>query len=326
MKEIMVLVEHRRGEVRDITWEMLSRGRELAEQMEAEINAVLLGDRVDSFAEALRPRANHVFVVQDESLQIFNSESYERVLRSFLEERKPILTMVSHSSTGMDLAPSLAVRLKMPLATDCVNVEWNGASWSLTRPMYGGKIYQRVFFNRDGPCMVTVRSGSFPLVEREPVAGEIVPLPCPKVADPLPKRFLEYVESALEGIDITKSDILVAVGRGMKGPENIPLAKELADALGGTLACSRPVVDRRWLPKNRQVGTSGKTVTPKVYIALGISGAFQHVAGMKGAGTIIAINKDPKAPIFNIAHYGVVADLFKVLPILKEKAKAFRQR
>ena len=137
----------------------------------------------------------------------------------------------------------------------------------------------------------------------------------------LAKRFLEYVEAAVGEVDITQADILVSVGRGIKEAENIPMVKELADAMGAALACSRPVVDKKWLPKGCQVGTSGKTVKPKVYVAIGISGAFQHIAGMKGAGTVIAINKDPKAPIFNIAHYGIVADLFKVIPVLKEKVK-----
>ena len=134
------------------------------------------------------------------------------------------------------------------------------------------------------------------------------------------------MEAALGDVDITQADILVSVGRGIKGPENIPVVKEFAEAIGGTLSCSRPVVDKKWLPKGCQVGTSGKTVKPKVYIAVGISGAFQHIAGMKGAGTVIAINKDPKAPIFGVAHYGIVGDLFKIIPALKEKAKELRQR
>jgi len=174
--------------------------------------------------------------------------------------------------------------------------------------------------------MATIRSGAFQITEGDSLNGQIIPLPSPLSDGALAKRFLEYVEAALGDIDITQADILVAVGRGIKGVENIPMAKELADAVGGTLACSRPVVDKRWLPKSCQVGTSGKTVRPKVYIALGISGAFQHMAGMKGAATIIAVNKDPKAPIFNIAHYGIVGDLFKIVPVLKEKVEGLQQR
>jgi electron transfer flavoprotein alpha subunit len=140
------------------------------------------------------------------------------------------------------------------------------------------------------------------------------------------RRFMEYVEAAAEGADITQADVIVAVGQGIRESKNIRLVEELAEALGGTLACSRPIVDKKWLPKYRQVGTSGKTVSPKVYVAIGISGAFQHVTGMKGAGTIIAINKDPRAPIFRVADYGIVEDLFKVVPLLSEKAKESRAR
>jgi electron transfer flavoprotein alpha subunit len=141
----------------------------------------------------------------------------------------------------------------------------------------------------------------------------------------LAKRFLQYVEAAVGEVDITQADILVSVGRGIKEAANIPMVKEFADAIGATLSCSRPVVDKKWLPKDRQVGTSGKTVKPKIYVAVGISGAFQHIAGMKGAGTVIAINKDPKAPIFGVATYGIVADLFKIVPVLKDKVKELRK-
>ena len=173
--------------------------------------------------------------------------------------------------------------------------------------------------------MVTVRSGAFPVIERDPLEGEIVPLPSPLTDESLARSFLQYVEAAAGEVDITQADILVSVGRGIKDPENIPMVKELADAIGGTLACSRPVVDKKWLPKGCQVGTSGKTVKPKIYIAIGISGAFQHIAGMKGAGTVIAINKDPKAPIFSVAQYGIVADLFKIVPVLKDKIRELKQ-
>jgi electron transfer flavoprotein alpha subunit len=174
--------------------------------------------------------------------------------------------------------------------------------------------------------MVTVRSGAFPALEKEALPGEIRELPSPLSDEGLARRFLQFVEAAVGEVDITQADILVSVGRGIKEADNIPMVKELADAIGGTLSCSRPVVDKKWLPKDRQVGTSGKTVKPKVYIAIGISGAFQHVAGMKGSGTVIAINKDPKAPIFGVATYGIVADLFKIVPVLREKIKGMKQK
>jgi electron transfer flavoprotein alpha subunit len=266
-----------------------------------------------------------VFLIEDERLEAFNSETYEKVLIQLITERKPSLTLISHTAMGMDFAPSLATRLKMPLATDCIGIDVAGETFSLTRQLYAGKVNAAVSFLKEGPYMITVRSGAFPVLEKEPLPGEIVSVPSPLTDEGLAKRFLQYVEAVVGEVDITQADILVSVGRGIKDAENIPIVKELADALGGALACSRPVVDKKWLPKDRQVGTSGKTVKPKVYIAIGISGAFQHVAGMKNAGTIIAVNKDPKAPIFSVARYGIVADLFKIVPVLKDKIKELKK-
>jgi len=325
VKEILVVAEHRRGELREVTWEMLSKARQLGQSLGAEVSVALLGKGVSAFAEALRKACSKVFLIDDERLECFNSETYQPVLANLFSERKPLLTLIAHSTQGMDLAPSLAVHLKIPLATDCVGIDCVGTAWSLTRQMYGGKLSARVSFTREGSSMVTARPGAFPISEDPSLPGEIISVPASLSESALARRFLEYVEAAAADVDITQSDILVAVGRGIKGTENIPMAKELADALGGVLACSRPVVDKKWLPKGCQVGTSGKTVKPKVYIALGISGAFQHLAGMKGAETIIAINKDPKAPIFSVAQYGIVGDLFKLVPVIKEKIKEMRK-
>ncbi len=325
MKEILVVAEHRRGELREVTWEMVSKARRLAAGLDAEVVVALLGKEVSLFAEALRKGCSKVLSIDDDGLEFFNSETYQPALAHLLSQRKPLLTLIAHSTQGMDLAPGLAVHLKLPLATDCVGIDWVGDRWSLTRDLYGGKLNARVSFNREGPSMVTVRPGAFPVSESPSLPGEIIPLPAGLPEGILVRRFLEYLEAAAADVDITKADILVSVGRGIKGPDNLPMAKELADAVGGALACSRPVVDKKWLPKGCQVGTSGKTVKPKVYIALGISGAFQHLAGMKGAGTIIAVNKDPKAPIFSIAQYGIVGDLFKFIPVLKEALKKRRE-
>jgi electron transfer flavoprotein alpha subunit len=326
MKEILVLAEHRQGQWRDITFEMLSKARQLAESFGSEVHAVVLGKGVANSTDALRPMAHRVLLVEDERLEAFNSETYQTVLAQLITERKPLLTLIGHSTLGMDLAPNLAVQLKMPLATDCIGIDGKDGSFVLTRQIYGGKINSTVLFNKPGPYLVTLRAGTFPVLQRDSLQGDIIPLASPLTDGNLPKRFLAYVEAALGGVDITQADILVSVGRGIKGPENLPLVKEFAEAIGGTLSCSRPVVDKKWLPKGCQVGTSGKTVKPKIYLAVGISGAFQHIAGMKGAGTVIAINKDPKAPIFGVAHYGIVGDLFKIIPALKEKAKGLKQR
>jgi electron transfer flavoprotein alpha subunit len=324
MKKIIALAEHRQGELRDITWEVLSKGRQLAEGMGAEVEVALLGKGVKKLAEALKPKANRVLLVEDDRLEAFNSETYQKVLTQLITERKPSLTLIGHTAMGMDIAPALAVQLKMPIATDCIGVDVVGESFALTRQLYGGKVNAAVSFLKSGPYIITLRTGGFPVVEKD-LPGEIVSIPSPLTDEGLVKRFLQYVEAAVGEVDITQANVLVSVGRGIKEAENIPLVKELADMLGGALSCSRPVVDKKWLPKDRQVGTSGKTVKPKVYIAIGISGAFQHVAGMKGAGTVIAINKDPKAPIFSVANYGIVADLFKFVPVLKEKVKELKK-
>jgi len=325
MKEIIVIAEHRRGELRDVTWEMLSKGRQLAESTSAELGVALLGKGMNPLAGALKSKVKRVLLIEDPRLEAFNPETYKKVLIQLITERKPFLTLIGHTAMGMDYAPRLAVSLKMPLATDCIGIEVKDESLSLIRQLYGGKVNAEVSFTKKGPFMITVRPGAFPVVEKEPLAGEIVSISSPLTDEGLARRFVEFVEAAAGEVDITQADILVSVGRGIKEIANIPIVKELADALGAPLACSRPVVDKKWLPKGCQVGTSGKTVKPKVYIAVGISGAFQHIAGMKGAGTIIAINKDPKAPIFSVAQYGIVADLFKIVPVIKDKIKQMKK-
>jgi electron transfer flavoprotein alpha subunit len=224
----------------------------------------------------------------------------------------------------MDWAPTLAVRLGAPLVTDAVGLAWDRGSLSASRAVYGGKLQAKVRAAAAPTVVATVRPGSF---ERAPSAG-VNPGPVEEVALELPaslgKRFVRWVQDAAGDVDITQADVLVSVGRGIGDKENLDVAEALAKALGATVSCSRPVVDVHWLAKERQVGISGKTVKPKVYIALGISGAFQHVTAMKGATTIIAVNKDAKAPIFRVAHHGIVGDLFKVVPALTAAVQAAR--
>lgn len=318
MADILVLVEHRRGEIRDITFEMLMKGKTLSEKTGKPLTALLLGNDVGEMAEGLKDLANRVVLIEDPKLENFNSEIYQRVLGNVIEQEKPFLLFIGHTAFGMDLAPTLATQMKAPLATDCTDVMVDDDQIRAIRQTYGGKLNVEVRL-KPAPCsMVTVRPASVS-VEDYSLAGEITRVTSPLTEEIASKRFLEYVEAAAGEVDITQANILVSVGRGIKDPEYIPMVQELANSLGATLSCSRPVVDKKWLPKDRQVGTSGKTVKPTVYIAIGISGAFQHIAGMKGSGTIIAINRDPKAPIFNVAHYGIVGDLLKIVPALKGK-------
>jgi electron transfer flavoprotein alpha subunit len=320
VQDIFVLVEHRRGEIRDITFEMLTKGKDLSEKSGKELVALLLGNNLGEMAGQLSNRANRVILAEDPKLKNFNSETYQRVLSILVERENPFLLLIGHTAFGMDLAPSFAAQMKVPLVTDCIDVKMEDDRVKATRQIYGGKVNVEVSLKAAERFMVTVRPGSF-AVEDYPVTAEITQITPSITEEEFSKRFLDYVEAAAGEVDITQAPILVSVGRGIKDPENIPMARDLADSLGATLSCSRPVVDKKWLPKDRQVGTSGKTVKPKVYIALGISGAFQHTAGMKSSGTIIAINKDPRAPIFNVAHYGIVGDLFKIVPVLTGKVR-----
>jgi electron transfer flavoprotein alpha subunit len=320
MDDILVLVEHRQGAVRDITYEMLTKGKRLSEETGKPLAALLLGNDVAMMAEQLKGFAHRVVLIEDPKLENFNSEAYQRVLGNVVEQEKPFLTLMGHTAFGMDLAPSLAAQMNIPLATDCIDITVEVDQVKVIRQTYGGKLNVEVRLKQAQRSLVTVRPASVS-IEDYSLVGEITKVSSPLREEIASKKFLEYVEAAAGDVDITQANILISVGRGIKDPDNIPMVQELADSLGATLSCSRPVVDKKWLPKDRQVGTSGKTVKPKVYIAIGISGAFQHIAGMKGSGTIIAINRDSKAPIFNVAHYGIVGDLFKIVPSLKGKIR-----
>jgi electron transfer flavoprotein alpha subunit len=324
MSEIFVLVEHRQGKVRDITYEMLQAGETLASKQGASSTAVLLGHNVKNFAQDLATKASKVLVVEDAQLEHFNSIFYQKVLSSLITKYQPPLTLMGHSAFGMDLAPSLSVEMGFPLVTDCIGLSFEKSRLRAVRSIYGGKVNANVSVRESKGYVATVRPGCFnpgPPAERK---GGIVMEPSPLQGTIDVKRFIEYIEAPITGEDITQAEIIVSVGQGIGGPENIPMIEEVAKSLGGVIACSRPVVDRNWLPKERQVGISGKTVKPKIYIAIGISGAFQHVTAMQGSETIIAINKDPRAPIFGVADYGIVDDFQNVIPILKEKAKGMK--
>ena len=324
MKEIFVLAEHRQGQIRDITFEMLTKSGELAEKANTELIVVLFGKDIKEHAKTLSEYAKKVLVVEDAKLENFNSEAYQKVLSNLIMEHKPLLTLIGHTSSGVDLAPSLAVSLDAPLATDCIDLKFENGTLTVTRQMYGGKVNVNTVLQKAESYIVTVRQAAFPAGKEHSMNGEIIEIPSPLSEEITEKRFLEYVLPPPSGVDITTADILIGVGRGIKDESEIPLVEELAKALGGVLACSRPIVDKGWLPDDRQVGSSGKTVKPKLYIALGISGAFQHVLGMKNSDLIIAVNKDPKAPIFGVADYGVVDDLFKIVPSLKSKVNELK--
>lgn len=319
MREIFVLTEHRQEQIRDITFEMLTKGRELADKTNTELTAVLFGKDIRNHAKTLSDHAKKVLLVEDAKLENFNSEAYQKVLSNLIREHKPLLTLIGHTSFGVDLAPSLAVSLDVPLATDCIDLEFENGTLAVTRQMYGGKVNVKAVLRNAESYIATIRQATFPVKKEAPMNGEIIEVPSPLSEEITKKRFIEYVLPPPGGVDITAAEVLVGIGRGIKDVGNIPLVEELATTLRGTLACSRPIVDKGWLPNDRQVGSSGKTIKPKLYFALGISGAFQHIVGMKNSELIIAVNKDPKAPIFGVVDYGVVEDLFKIVPPLKSK-------
>lgn len=321
MKKLFVLAEHRHGELRDITLEMLTKGREISQKIKADLTAILLGHNVKEFAKRLAEHAKKVLIIDDARLKNFNAETYQKVLSHLISERKPLLILMGHTAFGVDLAPSLATELDLPLATDCIDLDFEGEKLVVVRQVYGGKVNVEAVLRKSESYIVTLRPATVEAQEAQGVGGEIVEVASPLSEDIAYKRFIEYVQPPVGEVDITAADVLVAIGRGIRDAENMPMVEKLAEALGGVLACSRPIVDKGLLPSDRQVGTSGKTVKPKLYVVVGISGAFQHVSGMKNSDLIIAINKDAKAPIFRVADYGVVEDLFKVVPVLTEKIR-----
>ncbi len=325
MKEIFVLTEHRRGQIREITFEMLTKGRELAKETGTEVAAVLFGHDVKEYAKTLSKYAEKVLTIDDQRLVNFNSETYQKSLSHLITDRKPLLTLIGHTSYGLDLAPSLAASLNIPLATDCIDLRFEDGILNVTRQMYGGKVNVNAILRKSENYIATVRQATFPAEEDSTVNGEIIELPALLSEETENKRFIEYVLPPPGGVDITAADVLIGIGRGIKDANEIPPIEDLAKTLGGALACSRPIVDKGWLPNDRQVGSSGKTVKPKLYIAMGISGAFQHVLGMKSSDLIIAVNKDSNAPIFGVANYGVVEDLFKIAPALKTKLEEMKR-
>lgn len=329
VSSIAVLIEHREKQIRDISYEMLSLAHKIANTQGLEITSIILSSNCQPIVDAIKNYCHKIIYVEDSLLENFNTQIYLPILSQIINETQPRLIMIGHTGFGTDLAPYLAGSLSIPLLTDVFDVELSPDRLLVRRQMYGGKVTAE-FITKKMPAMVTVRPGSFEKVfalssSISQLLGNIQKLSI--TIDPtIPEKFkfLGYEEVPTTGIDITKSDIIVAVGRGIKEQKNLTMIENFANDIGATLACTRPIIDAGWLPKDRQVGSSGKTVKPKLYIALGISGAFQHISGMKNSETIIAVNKDPEAPIFSVAHYGVVGDLIKIVPLLAAKIKELK--
>jgi electron transfer flavoprotein alpha subunit len=321
MAEIFIVVEHRDGRIREITYGMLHKAGVICSEFSHTLTAIVLTNKETDFIDDLAKRSDRVMIFEDERFRIFDGTLYKEVLSRLIKEYRPFLTLIGHTSWGVDLAPALSVKIGCPLATDCVDILMEDNGLKAVRQIYGGKAFSRVAFKDSDSYLLTVRAAAFPPEPDDVRRGEVMKMEIPSDLPEPGKQFLEFVDTGVGEVDISQAELLLSVGRGIGEEENIDLIKDLADAMGGTVSCSRPVVDKGWLPKYHQVGTSGKSVKPKVYLAFGISGAFQHVAGISGAGTVIAINKDKKAPILRVADYGVIDDLLSVVGALKEEMK-----
>jgi electron transfer flavoprotein alpha subunit len=310
MTDVLVAAEHRRGALRDVTYEAITAGRELADAFEGNLHVAVVGGDVDGFAEDVnREGVDAIHAVADG--EEFDHNAYQAAVSALADRIEAGAVVLPNSVNGLDYAPALAEDLGVPIATDAVGLDYDDGL-TVTREMYGSKVETTVDVAGDR-FVLTVRGGEWPPAEGVGDATvEAADVDIPESG----ARVTGFEEVGGGDVDIADADVLVSVGRGIEEEENLELVEELADALGATLSASRPIVDSGWLPKNRQVGQSGKVVTPDVYIAIGISGAVQHVAGMKGSDTIVAINTDPNAPIFDIADYGIVGDLFDVVPEL----------
>ena len=323
MGNVLVLAEHRQGKLRDISIEMLALAPSVAEALGGEVTVLLLGSGTEEMAGKIAGHGVKVLVVDDPLFADYNSDKYQKVLSALIDEYKPRLVMLGQTAQGADLAPALAVEKKLPYVSDIIGLEVEEGVIKATRQLYSGKVNAVVALKEADTGLVTVREAAFEAPD--PVdAGAVEKIDSPLKEDLDYRKFVEYIEAEIGDVDITQSEILVGVGRGLKEDKNLPIAEELAEVIKADLCGSRAACDAGWLPDDRQVGTSGKTVQPNLYICMGISGAFQHIAGIKGAKTIVAINKDPNAPIFAEADYAIVDDLLKVVPSLIEKLKELK--
>ena len=323
---IFVVAEHKDNKLRPITSELLVFGQRVARDFGEPITAVILGSSTGDLAGELKTKKiDRVLRAEHADLAEYNPDTYIQVLQSILNKNKPFLVLMGHTTQGMDFAPRLAVRLRGPLISGCVEYEKQGERLILTRQIFNAKLNMKTSVRGEPPYFATASPGAFPGDEVESGGNaEVIVFPVQLTGTPK-RKVLNRVEAPKGQTDLSSAPIIVSGGRGLKQKENFNLIFELAEAIGGSVGASRPVVDAEWLPREYQVGSSGQTVSPRLYIAVGISGAIQHLVGMQTSRCIVAINKDPEAPIFKVAHYGIVDDLFKVVPALTKIFKDLRQ-
>jgi electron transfer flavoprotein alpha subunit len=321
---ILVIIEQREGKLNRVSLETITAAQAIAAATNWPVEAAVLGNNVSSIAGEIAPKKlDKVTAVENGKLEPYTPDGFVAALKQFIQRKQPKLVLMPHTYQVRDFAPQLATALGRTLIPDCIGFRMDGGKPVFTRQMFQGKFAADVGFTCDAPWFATFQAGAFRGDKAEDGASP-APVETSQAeidANVIRTRPEAPFKEAKQAVDLTQAEIIVSVGRGIKEQKNIDIAKQLADALGGEIAASRPICDAGWLPMDRQIGSSGQTVSPKLYLALGISGAIQHIVGMKGSRAIIAINKDAEAPIFEIADFGVVGNLFDVVPPLIEEVK-----
>ncbi len=317
---VLIIAEQRDNNLKTVSLEILTVATDIAGKLGGAAEAVVLGDGVSPLAESLSHcGASKVYVADSPALAAFSPDGYASVIAELVQRTEPAVVLTSATAWGKDLAPRVAAKLGTGLASDCIGFEVDDEGLLITRPIFAGKAIAKVRV-KSSPQMATVRPNTFPPAEADTTrAVNVETLPVDSYRGGA--VVTEFATTGGEKLDVAEADIIVSGGRGMSGPENYVILEELAGLLGGAVGASRAAVDAGWRPHSDQVGQTGKTVSPTLYIACGISGAVQHLAGMRTSKCIVAVNKDPEAPIFSVADYGIVADLFKVVPVLTEEFK-----
>ncbi|HEX5422472.1 MAG TPA: electron transfer flavoprotein subunit alpha/FixB family protein [Candidatus Acidoferrales bacterium] len=320
--KILLITEQREGKWNNVSFETLAAAQQIASQTSGAISGAVVGKDVASLADQLAAfQLSEVLLVEHDLLDKYTPDGFSIALRQVIESAKPDLVLLPHTYQVRDFAPKLAASLTKGMVGDCVGYRHENGKLIFVRQMFQGRTNADVVFTGEPPWIATFQAGAFraDLAAKGASKAAVKPVTVDLKPEQIRTKPLELFREAKQAVDLTQAPILVSVGRGIKAPENIPLAEKLAKLLGGEVSASRPICDEGWLPMDRQIGSSGQTVAPKLYFALGISGAIQHVVGMKGSRTIAAINKDQNAPIFEIADYGVVGDLFEIVPALIEE-------
>jgi electron transfer flavoprotein alpha subunit len=322
MSGVLVILEHRGGAYNRMSWEALAAGQQIAAASGQPLSAAIVGDNLEAFsAELAGKKLEKGYRVEHALLKDYTSDGYVSALEQLIRKLDPSFVVFPHTYQVRDFAPRLAARFGQVLLADLVGLRKDGDSFVFVRQLFQGKLNADYRHNAAGPCFVSVQAGAFRAESLEAGSTTVEAFAPQLDASAIRNKPAAPFREAAQTVDLSAAPIIVSVGRGIKEQDNLPMMQELAAALGAELAASRPICDNGWLPMERQVGSSGQTVSPKLYLAVGISGAIQHLVGMKGSKTVVAINKDENAPIFEVADYGIVGDLFEVVPALTEAVK-----